>query len=89
MDQGKRELTQMPNVGKVLAEELIRVGINSPEELISIGTEQAFIRILSIDETACMSKLQAIEGAIQGIRWHHLPEERKTELKEFFRMRRI
>lgn len=79
----------MPNIGKVVAEKLIQVGINSPEELISIGTEQAFIRILSIDDTACMSKLQAIEGAIQGIRWHYLPEERKTELKEFFHLRRI
>jgi len=30
-----------------------------------------------------------LEGAVQGIRWHNLPKERKEELKEFFHMRRI
>jgi DNA transformation protein len=30
--------------------------------------------------------LYAIEGAIQGIRWHDLEDSRKRELKEFFRM---
>jgi DNA transformation protein and related proteins len=79
----------MPNIGKVVAEKLIQVGITTPEELSSIGTEQAFIRLQTIDETACLSMLQALEGAVQGIRWHNLPKERKEELKEFFHMRRI
>jgi len=57
--------------------------------LLEIGTEQAFIRLSTIDNTACFSMLQALEGAIQGIRWHDLPKERKAELKEFFDMRRI
>lgn len=82
-------LTQLPNIGKVVAEKLIQAGITTPEELKSTGTEQAFIRLQSIDETACLSMLQALEGAVQGIRWHHLPKERKAELKEFFRMKRI
>jgi DNA transformation protein len=82
-------LTQLPNIGKVVAEKLCQVGITTPEELYAIGTEQTFIRLLSIDETACFSELQAIEGAIQGIRWHNLPKERKEELKEFMRLRRI
>lgn len=30
--------------------------------------------------------LYAIEGAIQGIRWHNLEKSRKEELKEFFGM---
>jgi DNA transformation protein len=85
----KKNLQQLPNIGKILAEKLIQVGINTPEELYTIGTEYTFIRLLSIDETACFSELQAIEGAIQGIRWHNLPTERKEELKEFFRMRRL
>ena len=89
MDSEIKELTQLPNIGKVVAEKLIQVGINTPEELISVGTEQAFIRLQTIDETACLSMLQAIEGAIQGIRWHNLPKERKTELIDFYRMRKI
>jgi len=87
MDQIK--LTEMPNIGKVVAEKLCEVGITTPEELKAIGTEQAFIRLQTIDETACLSMLQGLEGAIQGIRWHNLPRERKEELKEFFRTRRV
>jgi len=88
MDQ-QIKLTEMPNIGKVVAEKLCEVGITTPEELRAIGTEQAFIRLQTIDETACLSMLQALEGAVQGIRWHNLPKERKEELKEFFHLRKI
>lgn len=83
------KLTELPNIGKVVAEKLVQVGITSPEELKALGTEQAFIRLLTVDETTCFSMLQGLEGAIQGIRWHNLPKERKEELKEFFHLRRI
>ena len=82
-------LTQLPNIGKVVAEKLIQVGITTTEELKALGTEQSFIRLQTVDETACLSMLQALEGAIQGIRWHDLPKERKEKLKEFYRLRRI
>ena len=85
----KNELTDLPNIGKVAAEKLKEVGITSPEELRAVGTEQAFIRLQTIDETVCLSMLQGLEGAVQGIRWHNLPKERKEELKQFFRMRKV
>jgi DNA transformation protein and related proteins len=85
MDQ-QIKLTQMPNIGKVVAEKLCQVGITTPEELCAIGSEQAFIRLQTIDETACFSML---EGAVQGMRWHSLPKQRKEELKEFLHLRRI
>lgn len=83
------KLAQMHNIGKVVAEKLCEVGISTPEELCAIGSEQAFIRLQTIDETACFSMLQGLEGAVQGIRWHNLPKERKAELKEFFHLKRI
>lgn len=89
MDSRIKVLTQMPNIGKVVAEKLIQVGITTPEELRALGIEQTFIRLQTIDETACFSMLQGLEGAVQGIRWHNLPKERKEELKVFMRMRRI
>ena len=78
------QLSNMPNIGKVLATKLIEVGINTPEELIVAGSENAFIRLKTVDSGACLSKLCALEGAIQGIRWHNLNEARKAELKSFF-----
>ena len=89
MDSKIENLTQMKNIGKVVAEKLIQVGITTPEELCAIGSEQAFIRLQTVDETACFSMLQGLEGAIQGIRWHNLPKEQKEELKEFLHLRRI
>jgi DNA transformation protein len=78
------KLEDLPNIGTTLAELLHETGINSPEELYENGTFQAFIRIKAIDPDACFSKLCALEGAIEGIRWHNLSKEKKSELKQFF-----
>ena len=78
------ELTNLPNIGSTLAEKLKMVGISTPGDLISTGSEDAMIKIKTIDKDACINMLFALEGAIQGIRWHNLDEYRKQELKEFF-----
>jgi DNA transformation protein len=82
----KQKLTDLPNLGKIVARQLEEVGIHTPEELREIGTEQAFIRLTTIDPTSCLHKLMALEGAIQGIRKYDLPRKRKDELKAFFQM---
>jgi len=82
-------MEQMPNIGKVLAKKLNQVEITTPEELCAMGTEQVFIRLSAIDSTACLSMLQALEGAIQGIRWYDLPIHRKAELKEFYHLLKL
>ena len=58
----KTELTDMPNIGKVVAEKLKEVGISTPEELRAVGAEQAFIRLQTIDEGACLCMLQGLEA---------------------------
>ena len=37
-----------------------------------------------IDPSACYMRLCALEGAIQGVRWHHLDEGTKKEMKAFY-----
>ena len=78
------DLSKLPNIGKTLAEKLIQCGITSPDDLKSIGSENSFIRIKTIDHNACINMLYALEGAIQGIRWHNLDNNRKLELTEFY-----
>jgi DNA transformation protein len=78
------ELTDLPNVGKVLERKLKQCGITTPEELRNAGSKNTFLRLKAFDDTACFSMLQAIEGAIQNVRWHDLPEKSKHDLKEFF-----
>ena len=82
-----KQLAELANIGQVLGTKLKEAGIESPDQLTSLGAEQAFIRLKTIDEGACLSMLCALEGAIRGIRWHQIPKERKEELKAFCRMK--
>ncbi len=79
-----KELLQLPNIGGNIAEKLYQAGIESKNDLIYKGSEKAFTAIKTIDKSACINMLYAIEGAVQGIRWHDLSNERKEELKQFF-----
>ena len=80
-----RKLTDLLNIGKVLSIKLKACGITSVEELIKEGSKKALIRISSIEESnICINMLYALEGAIQGIRWHDLDSKQKDELKIFF-----
>lgn len=82
-----KSLTELPNIGKTLAEKLNSIGIKNEQELKQLGSENAIIKIATIENSgACINMLYAIEGAIQGIRWHALDNDRKQELKELYRM---
>lgn len=77
-------LSNLPNIGKVLEEQLVKVGINTEAELKRSGSKEAWLNIRGIDKSACYNRLCALEGAIQGIRWHSLSDEVKKDLKEFY-----
>lgn len=83
------KLNELPNIGKTLEQKLIEAGITNPEQLKKTGAEDAFLRLAVEDRSACYNMLCALEGAIQGIRWHQLSAERKNELKEFLRMKSV
>lgn len=78
------ELSKLLNIGKVVEQQLNDVGIQTYEGLKHTGTEQAWLKIQEIDESACIHRLYGLEGAIRGIKKAQLPEERKKELKEFY-----
>ncbi|MDS0527431.1 TfoX/Sxy family protein [Clostridium sp. SHJSY1] len=78
------ELSKLPNIGKEVEKQLNGVGIFNFEQLEKIGTEQAWLKIQEVDESACIHRLLALEGAIQGVKKTLLSDERKAELKEFY-----
>ena len=81
-----KELTDLPNIGNTLAEKLQQVGIKSEKDLKEAGSENAIIKIAALEGgNPCLNMLYALEGAIQGIRWHFLDEGTKQKLKEFYR----
>ena len=78
------ELSKLENIGKKVEEQLEQVGISTAEELRNIGSKAAWLRIQEIDESACINRLMALEGAIQGVKKTMLPDEVKADLKEFY-----
>ena len=80
------DLSNRINIGKDTERKLIRVGIDSFNKLASIGCEQAFLRLQTIDPGACLSLLYGLDGAISGIKWNELSPERKQELQQFYKM---
>lgn len=78
------ELSKLPNIGKTVEEQLIQVGISSVDELKRIGAKAAWLKIQEMDESACINRLMALEGAIQGVKKTMLSDEVKADLKEFY-----
>jgi DNA transformation protein len=84
------QLTDLPNIGKTLAQKLELIGIHTPEDLNAMGSQNAIIKLATIENSGiCINMLYALEGAIQGIRWHDLNTETKLELKEFFKQMKL
>jgi len=78
------ELQKLPNIAAKLEGQLTEVGVTSIDALKSTGSREAWLRIAAIDPSACYMRLCALEGAIQGVRWHYLDEETKKNLKLFY-----
>ncbi len=79
------ELTDLPNVGPVLSDNLRAIGVMTPEDLQRLGAEEAWLRIrLRVDSGACLHQLQALAGAVAGVPKKELSPERRGELKTFF-----
>lgn len=53
----------------------------------SISVEHTFIKLKTSENNTCFNTLFAIDGAILGIRWHELSEQRKAELKESYKLK--
>ena len=74
------------NIGQDTETKLIEAGIDSFAKLEKLGSRQAFLRLQTIDPGACLNLLYALEGAIEGMRWHDLSREKKQELMQFHKM---
>ncbi len=80
------KLSDLPNIGKTMEQRLAAVDINDAETLMHVGSQQAFVRLMQLEGDTCFSSLCALEGAIQGVRWHHLSPDTKEELKKIFEL---
>jgi len=79
------ELTKLPNIAVKLEMQLADAGITTIEHLKEVGSRKAWLRILANDPSACIMRLNSLEGAIQGVRWHYLDAGTKASLKQFYK----
>lgn len=77
------ELTTLKNIGAEMSKKLQSVGINSAEELKSVGSKEAFVRLKLRYPELCLVFLYVLQGAIENIDYNKLSEDKKAELKEF------
>jgi len=78
-------LTDLPNIGPVLAGNLEKIGVTGPGQLRGMGAEEAFLKIRAqVGTAACLHQLEALAGAVEGVKKSRLPAERKAELKACF-----
>ena len=80
----RNNLSDLPNIGKEVESQLNAAGIRTYEQLQELGAKKAWLKIQEIDESACIHRLYALEGAIQNIKKSELDNEKKAELKEFY-----
>ena len=78
------EIQELINIGSVLVDRIEEAGIDTVADLKEMGAKKAFLMVKGVYSEACINHLYAIEGAIQGIRWHHLSSEIKADLKAFY-----
>lgn len=78
------ELSKLPNIGEFVEKQLNDVGINTYEQLKKAGSMGAWLKIKAVDQSACIHRLYALEGAIEGIKKSQLSSEIKEKLKEFY-----
>jgi DNA transformation protein len=74
------QLTDLPNIGPTLAKKLKQIGVIEVQDLVDLGSENAILKFTALKKSGvCLNMLYALEGAIQGIRWHALNKERKQD----------
>lgn len=83
-----RKVSEMRNLGPACERDLAAAGIHSAEQVIELGVEETFIRMLLArmekgESAKCCNAvyLYALHGAIHDIDWREVPETKKAEYK--------
>jgi len=73
----------MRNIGKEMEKKLHSVDIRSAEDLMRIGSKEAFLRLKMRYPSVCLVYLYTLQGAIDDVEYNQLPEDVKRDLKGF------
>lgn len=74
-------ISEMRNLGPVTERQLADVGIETSEQLIEIGSVEAYQRLKFRSGRVSLNALYAMEAAILDVHWQHLDCSTKARLK--------
>jgi DNA transformation protein len=85
-----RRISEMRNLGPACESDLNAVGIDTAQDLLDVGIEAAFIRLLQgrvargLSTHGCNAAyLYALHGAVHNCDWRDVPETKKNEYKKW------
>ena len=78
------KLAKVPNIGPKLYKKLNKIGVDTYDDLVELGSIEAVLKIGEKEMSTCYNMLFALEGAILNIRWHAIPKEERHILKQSF-----
>lgn len=73
-------LAGAPNLGPKSAQFLQRAGITTFEQLMSLGSVNAYSLVKQVQPSASLNLLWALEGAICGLHWQEVARKHRTSL---------
>lgn len=79
-DVPPRKLTDLPNIGRVTAEKLGKIGLTTVDEFLARDPYEVFDELLArVDPTLCRCALACIVGAGKGRPWHQVTGDSARE----------
>ena len=82
-----RRISEMRNLGPVCEEVLSSAGIETAEQVIQLGIEEVFERMVAVRiargerNIIHAAFLYALYGAVEDVAWQDVPEAKKIEFK--------
>lgn len=77
------KLDSMINIGKEIKMKLMSIGINSSEDLVRIGSKEAFFQLKVRYPNVCLVHLYTLQGAIDNVEYTQLSDGVKHDLKKY------
>lgn len=74
------ELAGLPNLGPKSQAMLRAAGIGSLVQLRQLGSVRAFARVKTVNGSASLNLLWALEGALTGLPWQQVAREHRLSL---------
>jgi len=76
-------LLTLPNMGKVTAAKLAKIGIETREAFLKRDPYEVFEELRTkVDPTLCRCALAGIVGAKQGVAWHKITKDSAKEYEK-------